>query len=95
MVNTKSAYKRIQIAERNRIRNKAHKATIKTFIKKTLAILKILNSQNVTTAKNLLGISCSKIDKAVQKGILHPNNGNSKKSSLHKHFMYVMRHAKL
>ena len=35
MANTKSAYKRIEIAERNRLRNKAYKSTVKTLIKKT------------------------------------------------------------
>ena len=32
MANTKSAYKRIEIAERNRLRNKAYKSTVKTLI---------------------------------------------------------------
>ena len=35
MANTRSAYKRIEIAERNRMRNKAYKSTVKTLIKKT------------------------------------------------------------
>ena len=39
MANTKSAYKRIEIAERNRLRNKAYKSTVKTLIKKHLFLL--------------------------------------------------------
>jgi small subunit ribosomal protein S20 len=33
-----------------------------------------------------MSLSYSKIDKAVQKGVIHANNGNSKKSSLAKAF---------
>ena len=33
-----------------------------------------------------MSLTYSKIDKAVQKGVLHSNNGNSKKSSLSKAF---------
>jgi small subunit ribosomal protein S20 len=86
MANTNSAYKRIEIGERNRLRNKAYKSTVKTLIKKTLISINSLTSENVTSVKNLISLSYSKIDKAVQKGIIHSNNGNSKKSSLAKAF---------
>lgn len=86
MANTKSAYKRIEIAERNRLRNKAYKSTVKTLIKKTLVSISTLNSENLSSVKNLISLSYSKIDKAVQKGIIHSNNGDSKKSSLAKAF---------
>lgn len=86
MANTKSAYKRIEIGERNRLRNKAYKSTVKTLIKKTLISITTLTNENLPSVKSLMSLSYSKIDKAVQKGILHPNNGNSKKSSLAKAF---------
>jgi small subunit ribosomal protein S20 len=86
MANTKSAYKRIEIGERNRLRNKAYKSTVKTLIKKTLISINSLTTENLTSVKNLMSLSYSKIDKAVQKGIIHSNNGNSKKSSLAKAF---------
>ena len=86
MANTKSAYKRIEIAERNRLRNKAYKSTVKTLIKKTLVSISTLNTENMASIKNLISLSYSKIDKAVQKGIIHSNNGDSKKSSLAKAF---------
>ena len=78
MANTKSAYKRIEIAERNRLRNKAYKSTVKTLIKKTLISISTLNKDNVASVLDLMALSYSKIDKAVQKGVLHSNNGNSK-----------------
>lgn len=86
MANTKSAYKRIEIGERNRLRNKAYKSTVKTLIKKTLISINTLNKENLTSIKLLMSLTYSKIDKAVQKGVLHSNNGNSKKSSLSKAF---------
>jgi small subunit ribosomal protein S20 len=86
MANTKSAYKRIEIGERNRLRNKAYKSTVRTLIKKTLISINSLTNENLTSVKNLMSLSYSKIDKAIQKGIIHSNNGNSKKSSLAKAF---------
>ena len=86
MANTKSAYKRIEIGERNRLRNKAYKSTVKTLRKKTLISISSLTTENLPSVKDLMSLSYSKIDKAVQKGIIHSNNGNSKKSSLAKAF---------
>ncbi len=86
VANTKSAYKRIEIAERNRLRNKAYKSTVKTLIKKTLISISTLNKENLASVLSLMALTYSKIDKAVQKGVLHSNNGNSKKSSLSKAF---------
>jgi len=86
VANTKSAYKRIEIAERNRLRNKAYKSTVKTLIKKALISINTLTKDNLPTVKSLISLTYSKIDKAIQKGVIHSNNGNSKKSSLAKAF---------
>nr|YP_010835298.1 ribosomal protein S20 [Cryptomonas gyropyrenoidosa]WFQ82973.1 ribosomal protein S20 [Cryptomonas gyropyrenoidosa] len=86
MANTKSAYKRIGITERNRLRNKAYRSTIKTVMKKTLIGIKELTNENASSVQNLISLSYSKIDKAIQKGIIHRNNGKSKKASLIKAF---------
>ena len=86
MANTKSAYKRIEIAERNRLRNKAYKSKVKTLIKKALISINTLTKDNIPTVKSLISLTYSKIDKAIQKGVIHSNNGNSKKSSLAKAF---------
>ena len=86
MANTKSSYKRIEIAERNILRNKAYKSTVRTLMKKTFIAIDNSNNENISLVKDLLSLTFSKIDKAVQKGILHSNNGDSKKSSLTKAF---------
>ena len=84
MANSKSAEKRIQINERNRLRNKAYKSAIKTIYKKCLIAINNINDNNQSTVNELVALSYSKIDKAVQKGVLHANTGASKKSSLAK-----------
>lgn len=85
MANTKSAKKRIEISERNRLRNKAYKSTIKTIYKKCRIAIENLDSNNKTSVQKLISLCHSKIDKAVQKGILHSNTGASKKATLDKY----------
>jgi small subunit ribosomal protein S20 len=84
MANTKSASKRIEIGERNRVRNKAYKSTVKTLLKKTLIAIDNIESTTSDAVKKLMSISYSKIDKAIQKGVIHSNTGNSKKALLAK-----------
>jgi small subunit ribosomal protein S20 len=86
MANTKSARKRIEINERNRLRNKAYKSTIKTIYKKCVIAIENMNSNEKAKVEQLISLSYSKIDKAVQKGVLHSNTGSSKKASLAKCF---------
>ena len=86
VANTKSAKKRIQIAERNRLINKSYKSTVKTLTKKTLENCEKYKKEPSEDNKNLLTASLNKafslIDKAVKKNILHKNNGANKKSKI-------------
>ena len=86
MANNKSAKKRIQIAERNRLINKSYKSTVKTLTKKTLENCDKYNKSPNEANKNLVQASLSKafsfIDKAVKKNVLHKNNGANKKSKI-------------
>ena len=86
MANNKSAKKRIQIAERNRLINKSYKSTVKTLTKKTLENCEKYKKEPSEDNKNLLNASLNKafslIDKAVKKNILHKNNGANKKSKI-------------
>ena len=88
MANNKSAKKRIQIAERNRLVNKSYKSTVRTLTKKTLAICekykKDPNSDNKILIHTSLNQAFSLIDKAVKKNVLHKNNGANKKSKINK-----------
>ena len=79
MANIKSAKKRVLIAEANRVRNVAFKTSIKTAVKKALALA-------IGEDKDALNSAVSKVyqlcDKAVSKGILHKNTAARKKSRL-------------
>ena len=86
MANTKSAKKRILIAERNRLVNKNYKTTVRTFIKKTITncdtYVKNPNEENKQSIVSSLNKTFSLIDKAVKKNVLHKNNGANKKSRI-------------
>ena len=86
VANNKSAKKRIQIAERNRLVNKSYKSTVKTLTKKTLVncenYKKNPNEENKNLVKTSLNKAFSLIDKAVKKNVLHKNNGANKKSKI-------------
>ena len=86
MANNKSAKKRIQIAERNRLINKSYKSTVRTLTKKTLENCekhkKEPNEENKNLVKTSLNNAFSLIDKAVKKNVLHKNNGANRKSKI-------------
>ena len=86
VANNKSAKKRIQIAERNRLINKSYKSIVKTLTKKTLEncakYKKDPNEENKNLVKTSLNKAFSLIDKAVKKNVLHKNNGANRKSKI-------------
>lgn len=86
MANIKSAIKRIEIAERNRLRNKAYKSAVKTLMKKYLAAVEVYTANPTQETKEAvdqaLSAAYSKIDKAVKRRVLHRNNGARKKARL-------------
>lgn len=86
MANNKSALKRIQINERNRLQNRFYKSSVRTKTKKFLKLLEDYKiSQNPTdkyNAKIFLSSVYSTIDKACKKNILHKNTAARKKSQL-------------
>ena len=86
VANNKSAKKRIQIAERNRLINKSYKSTVRTLTKKTLETCEKYKKNPNEDNKNLLKKSLNKvfslIDKAVKKNVLHKNTGANRKSKI-------------
>ena len=88
MANNKSAKKRIQVAERNRLVNKSYKSSVRTLTKKTLInceqFKKDPNSDNKAIIQSSVNEAFSLIDKAVKKNVLHKNNGANKKSKINK-----------
>lgn len=88
MANIKSAQKRILVAERNRLRNKAYKSAIKTLTKRYLEALQDYTDnptpEQQTVVQQRMNVTVSKIDKAVKRGVFHRNTGARKKALLAK-----------
>lgn len=86
MANIKSAIKRVEIAERNRLRNKSFKSAVRTLMKSYFSAVDKYNAEpspaSLAEVQARMSAAYSKIDKAVQKGVLHKNNGAHKKARL-------------
>ena len=81
MANLKSAIKRSEQAAKRRLLNQARKSEIKTLTKK---YLEAVESQDTTTAQELLRLTESKIARAKGKGVFKPNTAARKVSRLAK-----------
>ncbi|MGL4946300.1 30S ribosomal protein S20 [Cetobacterium sp.] len=79
MAHSKSAKKRILVAERNRERNQAVKSRVKTMLKKVLVSVE---TKEVEAAKAALSIAYKELDKAVSKGIMKKNTVSRRKARL-------------
>lgn len=88
MPNIKSAQKRAQIAERNRVQNKTYSSAVKTLVKKCMTAVDQYTAspseEALQEVQSALSAATSKIDKAVKRGVLHRNNAARKKSNLAK-----------
>ena len=97
MANSKSALKRVQIAERNRLRNKNYKSAVRTLMKKYFIAVDAYTANPTPEQKQevltQMSATYSKIDKAVKRGVFHHNNGARKKSRLSKRFKQVVETA--
>ena len=86
MANNKSAEKRIKINERDRLRNRFYKSSVRTLIKsffKDLQVYKV--SQNLEDKEKLhkvLSSVYSLIDKGTKKNVFHKNAAARKKAKL-------------
>lgn len=91
MANNKSAKKRIEINNRNRLRNRFYKRSVQTLIKfffKDLEIYKISETANSKEkVKKRLNVIYSLIDKGTKKNIFHKNTAARKKSKLSRYLI--------
>lgn len=79
MANIKSAIKRIRTNEKKRLLNQSKKSDMRTAIKK---VESYVEANDVENAKAALKETLRKIDKVVQKGVIHKNNGERQKARL-------------
>ncbi|MEM9216795.1 MAG: 30S ribosomal protein S20 [Cyanobacteria bacterium P01_F01_bin.150] len=86
MPNIKSAIKRVQIAERNRLRNRDYKSAVRTLMKNCFTAVETYEAEptpeNMVEVNQRMSVAFSKIDKAVKRKVLHKNNGARKKARL-------------
>jgi small subunit ribosomal protein S20 len=83
LANSKSAKKRILVAERRRVRNRPFRSAARTLVKKAeLAIA----SGDQDVAQQAVLQATSTLDRVCAKGVIHPNNAARRKSRLMKKF---------
>jgi small subunit ribosomal protein S20 len=86
MANNKSAEKRIKINERNRLRNRFYKSSVRTLIKSFLKELKVYqisqNPEDKEKLQKILSSVYSLIDKGTKKNVFHKNTAARKKAQL-------------
>jgi small subunit ribosomal protein S20 len=79
LANSKSARKRIRVAERRRERNKPFRTAARTFVKKAEVAI-AAGDADVAQAATLEAISV--LDRVASKGVIHKNNAARRKSRL-------------
>jgi small subunit ribosomal protein S20 len=80
MPNIRSAKKRVRIEEKRRMRNASVKSTVRTYI--TKARTAIAGDADAPETEEAIRAAISNLDRAVTKGVLHPNNAARRKARL-------------
>ena len=81
MANTKSAAKMIRVSARKRVRNRPIRTGVRTAV--TKARQAVAGSDPAAAAEQVQA-AVRALDRAAQKGVLHPNNAARRKSRLMK-----------
>ena len=78
MPHTRSAKKNLRKSEKRRLHNRAVKRTLKTHIKRFMAVL----DGPIEKLREEYNLAAKKLDKAAAKRIIHPNLAARKKSQM-------------
>ena len=81
MPTSKSAEKQVRVSARRQLRNKSVRSEAKTSITKAE---KLIFSGELEAAREAVAAAIISLDKAAEKGIIHPNNAARRKSRLMK-----------
>ena len=81
MANIKSQIKRIRTNEKARLRNKAVKSELKTYVRR---VREAIVAGDKAAASEALRVASRKLDKAASKGVIHKNQAANRKSKLAK-----------
>ncbi len=76
---SKSAQKQVRVTEKRQLRNKSVRSLTKTNIIKAETFI---FSGRLEEAQDAVAAAISSLDKAAEKGIIHPNNAARRKSRL-------------
>ena len=76
---SKSVQKQVRVAERRRLRNKSVRSRCKTNI---IKVERLIFSGELEAAQGAVVAAISALDKAAEKGVIHPNNAARRKSRL-------------
>jgi small subunit ribosomal protein S20 len=88
--NIKSAEKMVRVTERKRLRNKSVRTMCKTSITKAERLIFL---GDLSAAQEAVAVAITSLDKAAEKGIVHPNNAARRKSRLMKKFNQLQAQA--
>ncbi len=78
---SKSAQKRVRVTERKKLRNKPIRSLCKSNITKAERLIFL---GELEAAREAVVVAISSLDKAAEKGVIHPNNAARRKSRLMK-----------
>ena len=81
MPHTKSSKKALRVSQRKRDYNKPVRSQVKTYAKKAE---QLISSNELESAREAVKRAIAALDKAAQKGVIHPNNAARRKSRLMK-----------
>ena len=81
MARTKSSQKQVRVSEKRRLRNKSIRSLCKTNITKAEKLI-FLGERD--SAQSAVVAAIGSLDKAAEKGVIHPNNAARRKSRLMK-----------
>ena len=78
MANTRSARKRIKTSEKRRLRNRAVRSQVRSVVKTARAVEPSHGAEGRTAIQEAI----RSLDKAVSRGVIHPNTAARRKSTL-------------
>jgi small subunit ribosomal protein S20 len=78
---SKSAQKQVRVTEKKKLRNKSITSRCKTDITKAE---RLIFSGELEAAREAVTVAITSLDKAAEKGVIHPNNAARRKSRLMK-----------
>ena len=91
MPGSKSAQKQVRAAERKELRNKPIRSLCKSNITKAE---RLIFTGQLEAAQAAVVVAISSLDKAAEKGVIHPNNAARRKSRLMKKLSEAQAKAK-